>query len=65
MCQPIHKAVKDNNLPEVRQLLKNDPDLVLTKADVNAKDNSGTLEALPCIKRQQLKGSIVTSWKCC
>lgn len=31
MCQQIHKAVKDNNLPEVRQLLKNDPDLVLTK----------------------------------
>ena len=69
MCQQIHKAVKDNDLPEVRQLLKNDPDLVFakdengftplhlaaangykdmvdflltTKADVNARDNSGS-----------------------
>ena len=31
MCQQIHKAVKDDNVPEVRQLLKNDPDLVLAK----------------------------------
>ena len=31
MCQQIHKAVKDNNLPEVRQLLKNDPSLVSSR----------------------------------
>src|SRR5882762_8112045 len=31
MCQQIQKAVKDNNLPEVRQLLKNDPGLVFAK----------------------------------
>ncbi len=31
MCQQINKAVKDNNLPEVRQLLKNDPNLVASR----------------------------------
>jgi cytohesin len=31
MCQQIHKAVKDNNLPEVRQLLKHDPSLVSSR----------------------------------
>ena len=31
MCQQINKAVKDNNLPEVRQLLKNDPNLVFSR----------------------------------
>ena len=31
MCQQINKAVKGDNLPEVRQLLKNDPSLVSSR----------------------------------
>jgi ankyrin repeat protein len=31
MCQQIHEAVKDNNLPEIRLLIKNNPNLVLSK----------------------------------
>jgi ankyrin repeat protein len=31
MCEVIHEAVKNNNLPEVRRLIENDPNLVFSK----------------------------------